>query len=227
MHGLEETSHSPRTVWTIAHLAIVVVVAWLYFGSGISTAGNWGGQSWQPGDLGRRMVLMAFGIILWVRMTLTAHILLKRRFDWNECMAVIGAVTFYQIGFAALGATATAKLSTVDLLAVGLFSVGSYVNTGAEIQRKRFKENPANKGKLYTQGLFGVVRHPNYLGDVLWAIGWALMARTAWALFVPAVAAAGFVTMFIPQLSAYLSERYNDQYKNWAKRTKRLIPYVY
>jgi len=227
MHGLEETSHSPRTVWTIAHLAIVVVVAWLYFGNGISTAGSWGGQSWQPGDLGRRMVLMAFGIILWVRMTLTAHILLQRRFDWTECMAVIGAVMFYQIGFAAFGATATAKLSTVDLLAVGLFSVGSYVNTGAEIQRKRFKQNPANKGKLYTQGLFSVVRHPNYLGDVLWAIGWALMARNAWALFIPAVAAMGFVTMFIPQLSAYLSERYTDQYNNWAKRTKRLIPYVY
>ena len=170
---------------------------------------------------------MAFGIVLWIRMAFTAHILLKRRFDWNECMAVIGAVAFYQIGFAACGATATANLSTVDLLAVGLFSVGSYVNTGAEIQRKHFKENPANKGKLYVQGLFSIVRHPNYLGDILWATGWALMARNVWALLIPAAAATGFVTMFIPQLSAYLCERYNDQYQNWAKRTKRLIPYIY
>lgn len=227
MHGLKETTQLPRTVWTIAHLAIVASVAWLLFGGGITTVGSWVGYAWQPGDHGRRMVLMAFAVTLWLRMTATAYVLLKRRFDWSECAAVIGAVAFYQLGFAFFGSTSTASLSPLDLFAVALFVLGSLFNTGSELQRKRFKEDPANTGKLFTRGLFGLVRHPNYLGDVLWALGWACMTRDLWALCIPAVAAAGFVFMFIPQLSDYLAERYGAQYESWAARTKRLIPFVY
>ncbi len=69
------------------------------------------------------------------------------------------------------------------------------------------------------------MRHPNYLGDILWALGWAFMTRNVWVLLIPA--AAGFAFMFIPQLSEYLSKRYDKQYESWVKRTKRLIPYIY
>jgi protein-S-isoprenylcysteine O-methyltransferase Ste14 len=227
MHGVPETTHLPRTVWTVAHLVIVLAVGWLYFGGGIATVGDVFGQPWQAGDFGRRLVLMGFAITLWLRMSVTAYVLLKRRFDWPECGSVIGAVAFYQVGFAIFGATAAASLSAVDLLAVGLFALGSTFNTGAEVQRKRFKSDPAKQGQLYTQGLFALVRHPNYLGDILWALGWAVLTRNGWAIAIPAVAVAGFVFMFIPQLSAYLAERYGKQYEDWAGRTKRLIPYIY
>lgn len=103
MHGLEESTYLPRTVWTLVHLLIVLAVAWLYFGGGISVAGNWVDQSWQAGDLGRRILLMAFAITLLFRMAFTAFFLLQRRFDWTECAAVIGAVAFYQFGFSFFG----------------------------------------------------------------------------------------------------------------------------
>lgn len=227
MHGLEEKSYLPRTVWVTAHLLIVLSAGWLYFGGGIAAFGSWTGFSWEPGDPGRRALLLAFGVILFVRMTYTAFVLLKRRFDWSECGPVIGAVAFYQLGFALFGATTAAALSAVDLGAVGLFALGGYLNTGSEIQRKRFKDDPANAGKLFSQGLFGLVRHPNYLGDILWALGGALLTRNIWALLIPAAAAAGFVFMFIPKLSEYLAARYGAQYEAWTRRTKRLIPYVY
>lgn len=227
MHGREETSYLPRTVWTVAHLAIVLMVAWMYFGGGIAVVASWFGQVSQPGDVARRTILFAFAVVLWVRMTTTAYLLLNRRFDWSECIAVIGAVAFYQFGFALFGGATVAPLDAVDLVAVGLFVLGSLFNTGAELQRKRFKADPANMGKLYTKGLFGLVRHPNYLGDVLWALGWAFITRNAWALLIPIVAASGFVFMFIPQLSVYLAERYGAQYDDWARRTKRLVPFVY
>ncbi len=224
---MKETSVLPRTVWTVAHLAIVCIVAWVSIGDGLTVLGSWTGQSWQPGDMGRRLLLMIFSITLWMRMTATAYFLLKRRFDWSECMAVIGAVAFYQFGFAAFGATSPVPLDEIDIVAVALFLAGCTFNTGSEIQRKRFKEIPANKGRLYTHGLFSLVRHPNYLGDILWALGWALMTRNAWSMLIPAVAAAGFVFGFIPQLSTYLAERYGRQYEDWAKRTKRLFPFIY
>ncbi|MDA7948132.1 MAG: DUF1295 domain-containing protein [Hyphomicrobiaceae bacterium] len=227
MHGVQETSSLPRTIWTIAHLLIVCAVAWLYFGNGIQTIGRLAGVALQDGDPGRRVVLMAFSVILFARMTYTAFGLLERRFDWSECVAVIGAVAFYQFGFALMGATSTAPLGISDLAAVSLFALGGYLNTGSEIERKRFKQDPANKGKLYTQELFVLVRHPNYLGDIVWALGWALMTRNGWALFIPAIAACGFIVMFIPQLFSYLAERYGQQYREWAGRTKRLIPFLY
>jgi len=227
MHGREETSFVPRTVWTAAHFLIVLVVAWLYFGGGIATVGNWFGVSWQAGDLARRVVLIVFAIALFCRMTVTAFVLLERRFGWSECVSVIGAVAFYQLGFAILGGGVQAELHARDLFGAGLFVLGSCVNTGAELQRKRFHARPANEGKLYTEGLFAVVRHPNYLGDVLWALGWAIVANNFLAFFIPAVAAAGFILKFIPELSAYLSDRYGEQYEEWAKRTKRIFPHIY
>jgi protein-S-isoprenylcysteine O-methyltransferase Ste14 len=227
MHGSHEITQLPRMAWTMVHLVFVLAVAWLYFGGGISVVGNWFGQSWYPGDPSRRLLLMAFGITLWMRMSFTAFVLLKRRFEWTECIAVIGAVAFYQFGFALLGATSLAPLSAIDLIAAGLFILGSYLNTGSEIQRKKFKTNSFNNGKLYSGGLFSVVRHPNYLGDILWALGWAAATRNIWAVLISLVAAVGFVFLFIPQLSAYLSKQYGEQYEDWARRTKRLIPFVY
>ena len=209
------------------HILVVLGVAWVYFGGGITIIGQWFGQAWHAADFGRRVLLLSYAVILLVRMYVTAFVLLTRRFDWTECIAVIGAVVFYQFGFALLGATSVTPLNAIDLLSVGLFALGSYLNTGSEVQRKKFKENPLNQGKLYTGGMFGVVRHPNYLGDILWASGWAVATHNVWAFVIPILAAAGFVFKFIPELSSYLSRRYGTQYVDWANKTKRLLPYIY
>jgi protein-S-isoprenylcysteine O-methyltransferase Ste14 len=173
------------------------------------------------------ILLFGFGVILWCRMTATAFIFLKRKFAWSECFPVIGASTMYQLGFAFSGAMISTPIGGIDYLAVVIFILGSGVNTGSEWQRKQFKKDPQNKGKLYTQGLFGIVRHPNYLGDILWATGWAILTQNYWASIIPVVCAAGFIFMFIPQLSDYLADHYGKQYQEWEKRSKKLIPMVY
>ena len=227
MHGERETTNVPRTTWVVAHLLILAAVGWLYFGGGVETIGGWFGREWTAGDFGRRYVLMGFGILLWVRMGLGAFVLLKRRFDWSECAAVTLAVGVYQLGFALLGATTASEIGTLDYVAIALFLLGSALNTGSEWQRKRFKDDPANKGKLYTEGLFGIVRHPNYLGDTLWATGWAMMTKNWWSVLIVVACVSGFVFFFIPELSKYLAERYGEQYDEWARRTKRLVPFIY
>ncbi len=227
MHGQSETSNLPRTVWVLAHSLILLLVAWLLLGGGITEIGHLLGQDWPAGDPTRRGWLLTFGIVLWLRMALGAFVLLKRRFAWSECISVIGAVAFYQLGFALLGAASPTPTEPIDGLAIAVFALGSALNTAAEVARKRFKDDPANAGRLYTGGPFSLVRHPNYLGDVLWALGWAMMTRNPWAFLLPAIAAAGFVLFFIPQLSAYLAGRYGEQYEDWARRTTRLVPFVY
>ncbi|MGH6913232.1 MAG: DUF1295 domain-containing protein [Geminicoccales bacterium] len=221
MHGQAEVSMRPRLTWVLAHLVLFALGAWLTIGGGIATA------NFVPGDPARQVVLAVFGAVLWLRMTFMALRLLRRRFGWEEAVAVTAAVAIYQIVFAAIGAAQQEALGWLDGVGIVLFVLGSAMNTGAETQRRRFKRDPAHVGQLYTGGLFGFVRHPNYLGDVLWVSGWALVAGGPGLLVVPLGLAIAFLTYFIPTLSTYLRQRYGEAYVAWSARTPRLIPWLY
>lgn len=227
MHGEDETSRLPRRVWVAAHAAQVGVTLWILLGGGYAVVGRWFGATWTAGDPARRWILAAFAVVLWIRMTLTGLYILQRRFGWNEAAPVIAASAIYQWGFALLGAGARGRLDVLDGLGIVLYIVGSYFNTGSELQRKAFKARPENRGKLYRGGLFALSRHPNYFGDTLWGIGWALVTHSAWSIIIVAIEVGGFVGSQIPGLDRYLEGHYGDDYRAWARRTKRFIPFVY
>ena len=145
----------------------------------------------------------------------------------DEFFAVIIGFAVYQIGFVLLGGWQSSPLKVLDILGVLLFIIGSYVNTYSEIQRKRFKDDPNNKGKLYTQGLFQFARHINYFGDVCWVTGWAMITHNLWSGTIPIMLTLGFILFFIPELSSYLEKKYGTDYQNWSKDTKKLIPFIY
>jgi len=211
----------------LAHALVTVLAGWFLVGSGTQAVGHLLGVTWVPGDAGRRALLLAFAVVLWLRMSGTALILLRRRFAWNEMGAVVGGVALYQLGFALLGVGSRQALGALDVLAVLLFLGGGALNTGSEWARLRFKARPENRGRLYTRGSFALVRHPNYLGDCLWGVGWALATRSPWSILIVAAEVAGFVFVNIPQLSAYLERRYGDDYRAWAAKTARLVPWLY
>lgn len=227
IHGQKETSWVPRVVWIVLHLFLLGVAAWLAFGGGLSVVGGWVGQPWKAGDLARRVVLLSFGVFFFLRTFLTGVVLLKRKFGWEELGGVVLACAIYQVGFVLLGGREVAPLGILDYLGMTLFLLGSYLNTGSEWQRKKFKEDPANKGKLYTGGLFRLARHINYFGDIVWVTGWALVTHNLWSAIVPVLLALGFNFGFIPPLHKYLSERYGEAYEEWTQRSKKLIPFVY
>ncbi|MEJ2287970.1 MAG: isoprenylcysteine carboxylmethyltransferase family protein [Deinococcales bacterium] len=227
MYGQDEVSRWPRRTMVLVHALVTALAGWFLVGSGTAAVSHLLGVTWTPGDPSRRALLLAFGVILWLRMSGTALILLKRRFRWNEMAAVGFGVALYQLGFALLGVGSSRPLGPLDVLAAVLFLGGGALNTGSEWARLRFKARPGNRGKLYTRGPFALVRHPNYLGDVLWGVGWALASRSPWSILIVAAEIAGFVFVNIPQLSAYLEQRYGDAYREWAARTARLIPWLY
>ncbi|HKI58456.1 MAG TPA: isoprenylcysteine carboxylmethyltransferase family protein [Trueperaceae bacterium] len=227
MYGHDEVSRWPRRAMVATHLLIVALAAWFLVGSGTAVVGSWLGVAWTPGNAARRGLLLAFSTLLWLRMSLTALVLLKRRFQWWEMATIAAGLLLYQLGFSLLGVGTRRPLGGWDTLAVILFLGGGGLNTLSEWARLRFKARPQNQGKLYTQGPFAVVRHPNYLGDILWGIGWALLTRSPWAILIVLVEISGFVFVNIPQLSAYLELRYGDAYRAWAKRTARLVPFLY
>lgn len=227
MHGQQETTQTPRLLLAVTNLLLLLIAGWLYLPAGSAWIGR---QLWDvqgAGDPARRLVLWLFGLIFWGRLLVTGFVLLRRRFDWSEFGGVVFACVVYQVGFALLGTASARPIGAWDVLGIGLFLVGGAVNTGSEYQRRRFKDRPINQGKLYRQGLFRYVRHVNYLGDVLWVLGWALLTARGWSLLIPLLLTAGFIFFFIPDLSRHLRERYGQAYEQWTQESWALIPFVY
>jgi protein-S-isoprenylcysteine O-methyltransferase Ste14 len=227
VHGERETSRLPRTVWVVLHAAQVGVALWILLGGGYAVIGRWFGATWTAGDPARRAVLAVFAVVLWLRMTLTGLYILQRRFGWNEAAPVIVASAIYQWGFALLGAGARGRFDVLDGIGLALYAIGSAFNTGSELQRRAFKARSENAGKLYRGGLFALTRHPNYFGDTLWGLGWALVTHAGWSAVIVAIEVSGFVFSQIPTLDRYLEAHYGDAYRDWARQTRRFIPFVY
>ena len=227
MRDIKETSNNSRILWLILHTAFLYIAYILCFCDGLIWIRNILGIDFIAGNIYRKICLLSFGVIMYVRMNLTIFYLLNRKIPIDELFGIITACAAYQIGFVLLGGWQSKPLNVLDFLGVLLFIIGSYFNTYSEIQRKRFKNDPNNKGKLYTQGLFQYARHINYFGDVCWVTGWAIITHNLWSGIIPIMLTLGFIFFFIPELSSYLKKNYGDDYQDWSQGTKKLIPFIY
>jgi protein-S-isoprenylcysteine O-methyltransferase Ste14 len=212
MHGEKDTAAFPRLTMVGMHLVGVLVATWLLASEPLTP---------------RRAALLAFAWVYFARLLLTSLVFLKRKVGWDEAFQVGPFLLVIQVVLAWLGSRSTAPWSAVDTVAVALYGLGSYLNTGSELQRKLWKTHPENKGHLYTGGLFRLSMHVNYFGDVVLFSGFALLTRSPWAWLVPGLMAAMFVFLHIPLLDRYLRERYGDEFVEWERRTKKLVPFVY
>jgi protein-S-isoprenylcysteine O-methyltransferase Ste14 len=112
---------------------------------------------------------------------------------------------------------------------VALFIVGGYLRIGAVfILGKRFSGLVAIQPghTLETHGIYGVIRHPSYLGLLVNSVGWALAFRSGVGLLLTA--------LLIPPLLAriraeerLLQSQFDGEYDAYRARTSRMIPGVY
>ncbi|KAG9528666.1 hypothetical protein KCU93_g4146, partial [Aureobasidium melanogenum] len=111
----------------------------------------------------------------------------------------------------------------------GLYGLGLFTEWWSEVQRKQFKQNPSNKGKLCTKGLFGMARNINYGGYSLWRAGYSIVCAGLPAGLGMFVFLAGdFSQRAIPLLETYLAKKYGEHWKEVKKEVPyKLIPYVY
>jgi protein-S-isoprenylcysteine O-methyltransferase Ste14 len=80
--------------------------------------------------------------------------------------------------------------------------------------------------KLVTDGIYGIIRHPSYLGAVILMFGWALAFRSGVGL----VLAAFIVPPILARIrseEALLHAQFDQQYDAYCQRTSRLIPGIY
>ena len=228
MHGEYGRAIGPRIFLILVHLTALCVVAWLLFGGGLESVASWRGTTWAIASPERRWLLIGCAVVYFLRLTVTGLYLLGRKIGWTEAAIVAGWVVFIHILFAYLGGTNPKTLNpAVTAAALILYTSGSFLNTGSELQRKWWKQNPVNEGRLYTQGLFRYAMHINYFGDELLFTGYALVTGSAWAILVPLLMAAGFVFFNIPQLNKHLREHYGSAFQEYARHTKNFVPFLY
>lgn len=144
--------------------------------------------------------------------------------------SVFNSMNSYAFLLSAASLTAESTFPQTELLVAGsLYVVGLLTELVAEVQRKRFKADPKNQGKVYTGGLWKFARHINYTGYVLWRGGYALagggyiMGAVVGGFFL-----SDFLTRGIPVLDEYCGKRYGVAWEKFKKDTPyKLIPYVY
>jgi protein-S-isoprenylcysteine O-methyltransferase Ste14 len=80
--------------------------------------------------------------------------------------------------------------------------------------------------RLVTSGVYGVIRHPSYLGLLINALGWALAFRSGVGVLL--------TVLLIPPLAAriraeerLLRTQFGEEYDAYCHRTSRLIPWLY
>ena len=167
-------------------------------------------------------------IITALRLTAMMFMWLPRGISWQEAIMNSLAFGIYYLGFPILMITSNQN-PNLTVLIVGwiLFLGGSMLNTVSELLRKPFKENPKNKGKLYTKGLFKYAIHINYLGDCLWVLGLALISNNMYSLLIPLGLFLVFIFGYIPKSDDYLQNKYGEQFTLYKQTTKKLIPFIW
>jgi protein-S-isoprenylcysteine O-methyltransferase Ste14 len=225
MYGEKAPSLPQKTFLVVNHLIALAGMAWLLFGGDLEQIGaRWG---WSAGDLTRRVLLMGCALVYFTRLLFTAFLFMKRKMAWSEALTIAFWIYLIYTVFATTGGTNRRPIDLVTILGLALFVLGSYLNTGSEYMRHVWKRQPENAGKLYTGGLFRYARHINYFGDITLFTGFALVAGRLPALIIPALMIVFFATFNVPALDKYLAGRYGQAFDDYARKTKRLIPFVY
>ncbi len=227
LYGQKSRSIPQKIIIHSIEVLLLWVSYWILFQSG----GYWIEKhlsiSNASGAIDRRLIIFLFNIVIFLRLAYMMIFILNRKIPWEESISVPLAFALYFVGFPLFVLSVSKPIDGLDYFALAIFIIGCVLNSGGEILRDRWKKNPENKGKIYTKGFFKYSRHINYFGDVLWVIAYALITKNVWSITIPIILFSFFAFYNAPKLDKYLKEKYGNEYDDYAKKTKMLIPFIY
>lgn len=118
-------------------------------------------------------------------------------------------------------------LGPLAYFGMAVWVIGFLFEAVGDLQLKRFKADPANKGKLLDKGLWALTRHPNYFGDAVMWFGIFFISiteiTTLWTLIGPIIMA-----FFLRNISGakMLERKYEGRadYDAYKERTNMFVP---
>jgi steroid 5-alpha reductase family enzyme len=134
---------------------------------------------------------------------------------------------------AAITTTARKDLGRVAAIGALVWAAGFAVEAAADLQKRRFRADPANRGRFISTGLWAWSRHPNYFGEIVLWVGVAMIALPVlrgwqWVTLISPL----FVTLLLTRVSGVpLLEKKadakwggEDDYGAYKARTPVLVP---
>jgi len=110
------------------------------------------------------------------------------------------------------------------LIGIPIFLTGIILEIFAEIKIKLYGfSGTANNESLYTDGIYGKVRHPIYLGEIIWPVGLVIIVGGVYSLFIAIIWTIFFIIL------AKLEERnliqiHGDKYKEYQHQVPMIFP---
>ena len=183
-----------------SHPALIALTVVLFLLSALApfSAGNL-----SPGereDRGNRWVLAAFGVISLLLVYVPAYD------DRMELWTIDGDAVRW-LGVVLFAAGGALRMWPV-------FVLGRRFSGLVAIQRGH---------TLVTHGVYGVIRHPSYLGLLVSSLGWALAFRSGLGVLLTAL----LIPPLIARINAeerLLRSHFGEEYEAYRSRTSRLIP---
>jgi steroid 5-alpha reductase family enzyme len=129
--------------------------------------------------------------------------------------------------FAKVGGNCKQVVGNIEVNGILLYLSGSYINTHSEYSRYVWKFKEENRGRLYTKGLFSLSMHINYFGDIVLFTGLVMVSHSLSLIVIPLIMTVNFVFNIIPSLDRYLEKKYTDEFREYAKNTKKFVPLIY
>lgn len=137
------------------------------------------------------------------------------------CALIVGVVA--QFGFS----VELAKFDFPVLLAQAIVTVGVALYVWNFLVVKRANPAMATTENLITsKGLYGLVRHPMYLGDLIYYLGLALLWPSALSLLLYGLAAVALVLQSREE-DRWCAAKFASAHGHWRKISKLLIPGIY
>ncbi|QBY51768.1 methyltransferase family protein [Cupriavidus oxalaticus] len=118
---------------------------------------------------------------------------------------------------------------TVRWIGVALFATGGVLRLWPVfVLGRRFSGLVAIQPghTLVTTGIYGVIRHPSYLGFVISSLGWVLGFRSGVGVLLT-LAMVPVLVARIRAEEALLLDQFGDEYAAYCGRTWRMVPGVY
>lgn len=120
-------------------------------------------------------------------------------------------------------------LTALDWAGATLWAAGFFFEAAGDWQLRRFKSDPANKGKVMATGLWAWTRHPNYFGDATLWWGYYLIALStpagAWTLISPLLMTFLLVKYSGAALLEKSLRKTRPEYEDYIRRTSAFFPW--
>ncbi|MEU5882526.1 DUF1295 domain-containing protein [Spirillospora sp. NPDC047279] len=121
-----------------------------------------------------------------------------------------------------------APLGAAAIVGTVLWAAGMFFETVGDLQLVRFKNDPANKGKVLDSGLWRYTRHPNYFGDAVVWWGLFLIACDQWHGLLTVLSPVVMTWLLAKGTGKPLTERRmaktRPEYADYVARTSGFVP---